>query len=941
MPIFAIAHRFEPAFCENNPYQTLLMLKPLLFCLLFGLGQWSLAQTFKIDGRVQDTTNQLLLENASIVLLKGKDSTLVKFTRANANGNFSLAGLDSGAYILLLTYPGYADYVDMLTVNGNLNLGKLAMITKAVALQNVIVRGSPIRMRGDTLAYVADSFKVREGATVEDLLRKLPGIQVNSKGEITAQGEKVQKVLVDGEEFFGDDPTMATKNLQSSIVKEVQVFDRKSEQATFTGVDDGEKTKTINLKLKDEAQRGYFGKVNLAGGMPKNYNAEAMVNKFTKQKKISVFGLASNVNNAGLEWSDETNYGGGMSTQVNDDGGVSMWMTGDNIDYNNNNFNEGLPTAINIGGQFSNKWREDKEKLNGSYRFRQQGTQGGSNAVTQFVLPDTQYVNRENTDFRTQRFLNRANATYDFKIDSTQSLFISANGSYGKSELNGNFIGEALSPKGVAINQSTRQTTNTSFNSNINTNLLWRKKLKKKGRTISTSINQTFNNSNGNGFLRNYNQFFSNGQLLSFDTTDQKKQNKNYEVGLETRVAYTEPVGKKGIVELNYELGFTDAENEQLSFDKENDKYESLNANFSNSFRYKTLSHNIGTAYRFTDKKYNFQIGGNLLSNQWEQRNLIKDSTINRNFTNFNGIVNFYYKIKQQTGVRLNYNVNTTNPTINQLQPLADNNNPLNIMIGNPNLKLRVNHRLSASYNQYQVLGGRSLWTNFSFTPITNDISTLDSVDAVGRRFTQFINVAGNYSLDGYVDYSQEIKAWDLSVNIGLNYDKNVRHNIVNSQANKVVSNRLTTSVGLNKSKEDKFDISVEAEFGYNHSTSSIRADITTQFWTFEPNISLGLELPWKIRLETNANYYIRQRTEVFANNNNVLLWTGRINKKIGKKQDIRIGLMVNDILNQNQGFNREISTNFISERTNIVLRRYAGLTFLWNFAKNGKPQEW
>jgi hypothetical protein len=388
---------------QPKPEQFRPMLKFFVPIMLLTLSQVCLSQSFKVDGLVHDTTNRLTLENASVVLLKSKDSTLVKFSRANSSGVFSLSGIDSGAYILLITYPGYADFVDVLTINDNVSLGKLAMITKAVALQNVIVRGSPIRMKGDTLAYSADSFKVREGATVEDLLKKLPGIQVNSKGEITAQGEKVQKVLVDGEEFFGDDPTMATKNLQAKIVKEVQVFDKKSEQATFTGVDDGEKTKTINLKLKDEAQKGYFGKLNLAAGPPKNYNNELMVNKFTKQKKISVFGLASNVNNAGLDWSDETNYGGGVTTQVFDDGGVGISMSGDNIDYNSNAYNEGLPTAINVGGQFSNKWHEDKEKINGSYRFRQLRTEGGSNATTQYVLPDTQYINKEKTAFTTQR----------------------------------------------------------------------------------------------------------------------------------------------------------------------------------------------------------------------------------------------------------------------------------------------------------------------------------------------------------------------------------------------------------------------------------------------------------------------------------------------------------------------------------------------------------
>ncbi len=202
------------------------------------------------------------------------------------------------------------------------------MIPKSKLLAEVIVKsGSPIRIKGDTTVYTADSFKVREGANVEELLRRLPGIQVDKDGKITAMGERVTKVLVDGEEFFGSDPGIATKNLRADIVKEVEVFDKKSDQAEFTGIDDGVKDKTINLKLKDDKKKGYFGKIEAGGGLKDKYNNSIMLNAFKGKRKIAAYGIMSNTGKTNLDWEDANNYGGGiegLETGISDDGGMYM-----------------------------------------------------------------------------------------------------------------------------------------------------------------------------------------------------------------------------------------------------------------------------------------------------------------------------------------------------------------------------------------------------------------------------------------------------------------------------------------------------------------------------------------------------------------------------------------------------------------------------------------
>ncbi len=266
------------------------------------------AQKSSIKGIITDTSSKQNLANTTITLLHAKDSILYKFTRSNERGSFTLKNLDSGKYVLLISYPQYADFVDQLSITdtSKIDLGKISMILKANLLQDVIVRtGAAIRIKGDTTEFAADSFKVQPNATVEDLLKKLPGIQIDKNGNITAQGEKVQKVLVDGEEFFGDDPTLVTQNLRADMVDKVQLYDKKSDQAAFTGIDDGQKQKTINLKLKDSKKNGYFGKANLSAGTNGYHDSQLMFNDFKNKQKFAFYGIVSNTGTSGLNWQDQ------------------------------------------------------------------------------------------------------------------------------------------------------------------------------------------------------------------------------------------------------------------------------------------------------------------------------------------------------------------------------------------------------------------------------------------------------------------------------------------------------------------------------------------------------------------------------------------------------------------------------------------------------------
>ena len=938
MCIFVITKQLVKPHNQTTIMRNFLALVLLLCCTHFSFAQnkvngVSFAQGVTLKGTLRDTSAKIQLANSAVSLLRTKDSVLVKFVRADKDGKFEIKDINPADYILWITYPKYAEYADIIDLHTDNDMGQVAMLTKAVALQNVIVRGGgAIRMKGDTLAFMADSFKVKEGATVEDLLKILPGLQVNKKGEITAQGEKVEKVLVDGEEFFGDDPTLATQNLNANTVKEVQVFDKKSDQANFTGVDDGQKTKTINLKLKDDAKKGYFGKVNLAGGLPNRWDNKVLINSFKKNRKLSAFALMSNTGNTRLGWDEEAQYGGGNNMEMSDDGG--MYIS------NGDNFTpyqvSGIPSTWQAGVNYSNKYNDAKNTLNGAYRYQKLNTEGSTSNYTQNILKDSQYFSNDRGYNFNSKFRHKLNGSYDMQLDSSQSFKVTFVGSTGQTTNISKTYSEALDSGYAPVNKNDRRTNSLATNKAFSSTLIYRKKLKKKGRTFSASFNQNYTNTESDGFLYSLTDFYKGNQLIKIDTVDQKKSNANSYLGFDGKLAYTEPIGKKSIVEVSYALGISNSENKVLSYDKRDGKYDKLNSIFSNDYKFNIQKHTVGLGYRFNEKKYNFGFGSDLSNSDWKQLNVFKDSTRNYSFRNIFPRANFQYKLGQYSRISFNYNGRSQAPSLNQLQPVQDNSNTNNIAIGNPNLKQSFSNNFNLSYNFYQVLKERGIWSYLFFNPTNNAFSTYDTTSAGVRTFKS-VNVDGNYRLGGYFDYNFKLKKQNLQLSFSLNPSVSRQYNYVNGVFNKNNNYQYTGGINLSRYVEKKYNISMQNELTYNLNKSSINQNSNIKYYSGNTNLDIGVDLPWKIEFNTDANYEWRQKTSSFDNNTNRLLWNARIEKKL-LKNEFRLGFKVNDILNQNNGFNRYVTSNYVSQSNNEVLRRYWLVTFTWNFNKG--PQK-
>lgn len=915
-----------------------------LLALLLAISAFS--QQSSLKGIVTDTIEKKELPNAVVTVLRSKDSVLVSFVRTKLDGSFNIPNLKPGNYILMLSRPKYAGYTDRIEIKENetKELGKLSIMPAGKLLEELVIRQNrAIVIRGDTIEYKADSFKVAEGANVQDLLKRMPGLEVDRNGNITAQGQKVERVLVDGEEFFSDDPAVVTQNLRADAIDKVQAFDKKSDQAEFTGVDDGVKSKTLNLVLKEDKKKGYFGKVSAGAGTRERYNEEGMFNLFKGKKKVSAYGILSNTGKIGLGWEDADKFGGGNGFG---DGEVEMgsgyiMITNDNYDndfsdWGDNYWGEGVPRTIKTGVHFSNKWMHDKNDINGNYSYKRQMNDASGGSLNKYILPDSAYYNFENhrnisTESR-QLFTGR----YSLQIDSLTSLTLRINGLKGKS------IKEQYTNSGAddedqhAVNRNKRDYTTNSDNESIMGSFLLKKKFKKVGRTFSWSGSYKYGNKQSFGYFNSYTDFFNPlGQITDQDSIEQYKENTGRNNKAQSRIVYTEPLSKKILLELNYTFGLNNTLNDQQTFDKSNNgKYEDYNQTFSNRYSLNILSNSGGAKFQYNSKKLTANAGLNIGHSSYTHKDSAGTQVNKFNYTNLLPTARLNFKLASQRGLNFNYSGNTQPPAINQIQPLRENTDPLNVTIGNPDLKQAFTNNFSLMYNDFKTLTGRSIWLNGSVSFTGDAIVMNQTIDAGGKRTIQYVNTNGNYNTWFYGSYNFKIKKPDIGLRFGPRFNTSRQINYVNGLKNTSNNASVNFNIGVSKYKKENYSIYYDNTFGMQFNKSSISSR-KTSFWSQSHN--LGLDFYFnkeKYSIGSDMNIDLREKTDAFDKNNNVYNWSAYVQMKLMKKKG-ELKLQAFDILNQKIGYNRTTTSNYISERTYEVLRRYVMLSFIWNFSKN------
>ena len=892
------------------------------------------AQGFILKGTVRDTVDKKVLKNASIVLLNLKDSVLYKTTRTQDDGHFDLSEVNKGSYILMIAYPQYADYLEKIELNESVDLKIIPLNTKVHLLKEVIIKNtvSAIRVKGDTTEYKADSFRVTPNADVQELLKKMPGFQVNSKGEITTQGEKVNKVLVDGEEFFSDDPAVVTKNLRADAVDKVQVFDKKSDQATFTGIDDGQTSKTINLQLKEDKKNGHYGKFELGSNLDTYKNGKALINAFKGKKKFAGYLTTDNTKFEGLNWEEQRNYsdGGNSVTTIGDDGSMSIFFSSGGDDFDEQ---IGLPNQQSGGLILANKWGNTSTNNTGQYQRLQSNAKGTS--YTKTILSNSILNNNTTNDQVLDKRKYRFNTINEWGTDSTGLFKIIFKAANTLKDANADYSGLTTNEFGTKINQTERQTSLSEDDKLIVSNLSYRKKFAKKGRTISVLSDLNFNDKAQDATLISENSFFDAANSPTFiEKVDQIKANQQTTSSVASNLVYTEPLSEKSFLIFKYGLTVAKNDAERVTSNNNGAIVDSL----SNHFVFNTVNNSGSLSYRYVAKKVNFIIGSGVGTANYQLNDLELGTNRGINFTNFIPSASLNFNPKQQRKVRFNYNGNTTNPTLQQIQPIIDNSDPLNIAVGNADLQQGFSNKFSFNASDYKVLKSRSISLNANYTATNNAITNSSQVDANGRTVRKFVNVDGSFNYNINIGYGLDVyKGVNLGLRTGKNFSRYI--NFVNDVKNINDNNGTEYTLNLNYWSDTWFNFYWQISATSNQSTSSIRANITTNFWSYSSygNFNFNFKkAKTYISIENDINVY--QKSVAFPDQRNIYLVSPSIRKVIGKKDQFELKLFAFDIFNQNNYVRRNISSNFISETTNNGIRRYFLLGFVYNFSKNSKP---
>jgi hypothetical protein len=919
----------------------------IIIVFLFSISAFS--QKANLSGVITDSKDKTPVYNSVVALLIPNDSILYKFTRSDREGTFNLKNVKAGNYILMTSNNQYADYVDAIIVDETeKKLGTIALKSKIELLREVVIKSGSIRIKGDTTSYRASDFKVDANANVEELLKKLPGIQVDKDGVIKAMGETVQKVLVDGEEFFGDDPSMAVKNLRADAVKEVQVFDKKSDQAEFTGIDDGDSKKTINLRLKEDKKKGFFGKIDGANqpfaDADSRYNTNFLISSFKGKRKVSAFLLNGNTGQDGLGWEDGEKYGArdsNVNMSMDDDGNVNYeWASGNTDDEPYVDTQNGFIKNTNAGLQYSNKWN-DKQTLNLSPKYNKQIYTNNNSRVSQTQVGETQLNENRSTTTNVNRGNFKLNATYDVKLDSINSLKITAKTNFYTTDSDEFTNGVTTGEGEILKNKQEKTFTTNSDKSSLFTSILFKHKFAKARRTFSVNSSWNILNTNSDNFLKSSNESYVDGEFSSRDDVNQNKIGDKTNQKFAVNFSYTEPLAKKIALQFAYQITYDKGMNNYFTYDYSDitGKYDVIVNSLSNEFKQTMITNRPVIKLSYNAKKINYSIGSGFGFTSFDLLDQTLDKEYKQKYTNFFPSASFSYKYKSNSNLRVNYQGATTQPTLDQLQPLRNNQDFFNQILGNPDLKQSFTNSINLSQNSYDLLTETQIYQGLSFRTTSNLISYSRVIDPeTAKTISKPINTNGNFSGNFYFGYGFKVKKIDLNVNLNPSFSYNKTVLSINDKLINSKNLNSGLSLFLYKSKEKKYDFSLSNTFSFNRNSTSQNDEIKS-FNTNNLNLNIGVYFREKWKISTDYNFVSRQKTIDFQDKLTNQLWNARLQRTF-KSDEFTAYILVKDILNQNIGINRAIYQNTISEERNDRLKRYAMIGFTWNFKNRGESKK-
>ncbi|MCC6726205.1 MAG: TonB-dependent receptor [Saprospiraceae bacterium] len=914
---------------------------PTVFFLLFFSLKMVAQKTADLTGLVTDSTGTGLL-SATVVLMEKKDSTLSAFAITEADGRFWVKKITPGDYLLQVSYVGMETHWQPMSVaEGKIEVGTITLLPAASVLNEVEVTADrvPLRMQGDTLNYNAAAFKVQPGAVVEDLLKKLPGVEVQVDGTIKAQGETVQNVFVDGKEFFGNDPQVATKNLPADAVEKVQVYDKKSDMAEFSGIEDGREAKTINLELKEDHKNGYFGNATAGGGTDSRYQGRFNLNRFSSKSQLSAIGMANNNNQAGFSFNDYMQFMGGLGSMMGGGGGgggsrrvsLSFDSGSTGIPLEGGQVDGILATAA--GGLNFNRDFGKKTKLQSSYFISKIQNDVVRKVERQNLLGDASFLSTEDEDRTAQSLNHRLNLSLKHEIDSFQDVSLRSNLAFTDADYRSGGSSQTFGTDGLLENDNTRDYRSEGQRFSLTNSATYRRRFGKKGRAFVADASLNLGDNTQDGRLASQTGFYATD--TSFFNLDQRQSSTDKATSYGLSASYTEPLGKAKYLEIN-------ASRQNYANKLRKDFYdifangEELNNSLSNRFDRGYTYDRAGTNLMVNRKKWNLT-GGTAL-----QRSTLKGQQqgdfepVKRSYTRLLPSLFFDYEMGVGKNLNFEYQTNLREPSPEQLQPLVDNSDPLNLYVGNPGLQPEYAHTLHGHFMRFDQFTFTSFFANIEAEYVKDRITNASSVDSLLRRTVRPVNVKNDRTLSGFMDFSTPIRPLKITVRLGLNSRWNRGLLFVNDLENSTTRTTHSLDLSFSNRKKAFFDATIGARLIHNRTTYS-EAEALNQTYLNQRYYAEATVYPnkkWEFASKFRYSVY---SNENFGGQQVVPLWEASISRYLLKNNRGKLTLSAFDILNKNLGIRRNSELNYLEQQRINTLQRFVMLTFAYSIQGFGK----
>lgn len=924
----------------------------LLLLCLGGLAVHAQSGRFTLKGVVADTAGVGLPE-ATVMLLTPKDSALVNFGRTDKNGAFEFKNIKRIPYLLKVSYVGYLPYQHEVRPNDGdvTDMGKLPMKFLNQDLYEVVIKTAraPLSIKGDTVEYDPRAFKVPPGSTVEDLLRKLPGMQVEQDGSLKAQGESVKRVTVDGKRFFGDDVKAATKNLPAEAISKVQVFNDKTEQSRITGVDDGKREKTLNLQLKDSHKKGGFGKATLGFGTDKRVEGKVNYNRFNSKNQFSVIGLGTNTNSGGMSWDDYQDFKGSQSFNWGDDGDFGFGG-GRYISFGGDNDQESLTIQAGRGSQnrgFNKNWAgglnynfdEKKTKFNTSYYYNQATQDLDATSKRTTFLNNLSYSTLDTNSRLNFNENHRGGLRFEKELDSLNSIIVLSNVRFGSGRTDYAAHQEYL--LGDQANQ--RRSTMSDFDNTsdfhsfaIGNTAIYRHKFKKKGRNFAASFAYNVNNSDGHNTQKSINRFYKTSTTSpdSIVNINQINDTKSLRSQIKSSLLYIEPIKKIFFLETFYNFSLKSDEVDRNVFDVK-EYSQIINEKLTRYYNNRTTFNRGGTSLRYSKKGINISGGiavqqismdGDFSINETDPNK----TNVQRSFVNWIPSFSTSIDLKNNRWLYGNYNVSVQEPNIGDLQPIVDNSNPLYIRVGNPNLVPTLTHQGNVGFNYFNPGSFIQMFFGAYYSQYQNQVIYNQTVASNLVTTTMATNISGGRSFNLYGDYGFPIVKTKLTMNFNLSYYQGNNPIYINEILNKTTNRNYNFGFRMNLTPSDKFTLYTNASWSPSRTKYSINTaqnqKMFNSFYGAEMNIKLPKDIYFNSRF--NYNIYVNDR---FGFNQSLPILNLSVYKTMLKSKKGEIRLSAFDMFNKNRGISQQAYGNVVSQEQVRTLARYFMLSFTYN----------